>query len=616
MFKNQAVLKLLTLSSLMAFGLFSCTSSKKSESSAIESSTFVQLPGPESWKSDWSTSNSVVIHILAEPDNLHPTNGNSQTRAEINLYTQMALLQSDLRTGEMRAGLCTSLPQVSADQLQLNFELRDSILWDDGSRLTAEDIVFTAKASKCPFTDNPAAKPYFDNVKEVIADPTNPLKFTVVMKKAYIQNVGIWSDYPILQSAFFDSTKVFSKYSFSQLDDPTFSSSAHSDLQQWATKFNSPEYGIDTKFMTGLGPYQIQSWESGQAITLVKKKNHWTRNSTNYWEASYPEKIVFRVNRDGASQKLEFKSQVYDGSAYLGTRTLFDLKEDSTFNKNYHARFMDTYGFTYLALNMKPDGVKHLPLLTDAKVRRALAFATPVDDIIRVVNRGINKRVNSPVSQLKKAYAKDLEMIPYDVKKAGSLLDAAGWKDTDQDGVRDKIVNGKKLQLEIELAYMATQAEWKEMALMIAESMGKAGVKVNAVAYDFPNWMQKSLSHDFDMVMGASNSSSMPDDYGQLWSTAAWKGNGPNYTGFGDASTDALIDSISFTMDETKRMEMEYRLQHRIADDQPFVFMYGLVRRCVVHKRFNHAEFYAERPGLMYNNLQVAAPGSTVGTAQ
>lgn len=591
--------------------LTACKSTRKDPVNSTDTSykTSVTLPEPEKRDPSWSSENSVIVHILADPDNLHPSNGNSQTRAEINLYIHGSLLQTDLKTSEVRAGLCKSLPKISEDQLNLEFQLRDEPKWDDGSPLTAQDVIFTIKAAKCPLTDNPAAKPYFDNVKDVIADPSDPKKFTVIMKKAYIQNIGLWCDYPVIQQTFYDKANVLSKYTCSQFDDPSFKPSE--DLTSWAKQFNSAENGMDPTHISGLGPYKLVSWSNGEALTLQKKNNHWTDKSQNYWEACGPEKIIFTVNRDASSQKIAFSSQKYDGSAYLGTRTLFDLQSDSAFNRNYHSRFMDTYGYTYIALNMKPDLKKRKPVLTDAAVRKALAYASPVDDMIRIVNKGINKRVNGPVSFLKKSYYSELPLIPFDPAKANQILDEAGWKDSNANGIRDKQVNGTLVELEIELAYLSTQTDWKDMALIIAEGMAKAGVKVNPAAYDFPVWMEKAAMHDFDMLMGSWNSTAMPDDYAQLWSTASWNGNGPNYTGFGDESTDALIDSISFTFDENKRIEMEKRFQKKVYDEQPYIFMYGLVRRCAIHKRFNGSEFYAERPGILYNILQLpSAKGS------
>jgi peptide/nickel transport system substrate-binding protein len=343
-------------------------------------------------------------------------------------------------------------------------------------------------------------------------------------------------------------------------------------------------------------------------VSLQLKKQHWSHRSSNYWEKSYPPKLIFRLNRDAAAQKLAFLGQEFDASSSLSARTLFELQQDSNFNANYHSAFINTYGYTYIALNTKPSASHHIAI-ADKHVRRALAYAVPVDQIIQMVNKGVNKRVAGPVSFLKKSCDTTLALIPFDPVKAGQLLAQAGWIDTDNNGVRDKTINGKRKQLEIELAYLSVQPEWKEMAIIIAEGLAQAGVKVNANGFDFPVWLEKLTTHDFDMAMGAWNSTAMPDDFSQLWSTTSYTSNGPNYTGFGNASSDALIDSINVIMDDEERLSLERRLQRIIYEEQPYIFLYGLVRRSVIHKRYDGAGFFAERPGILYNTLRVNLSG-------
>lgn len=350
----------------------------------------------------------------------------------------------------------------------------------------------------------------------------------------------------------------------------------------------------------------MQKWERGQFISIIKKQHHWSSVLNDTLNIAYPEKITFRIAQDPAVQKSGFLSQLFDASGAFPTRLLFEMQQDKVFNKNYHSRFIDTYGYTYIAMNMRPDGIKQNLILNDINVRRALAYTSQIDNMIKVVNKGINKRVAGPVAPLKKEYNHDLKLIPFDLKKANELLSNSGWKDSDNDGVRDKIINNKKVSLELELIYFNTIPDWKDMAIIIAEGMKQAGILINPVACDYPTWMEKVSAHNYDLAMGSWNTSSFPEDYSQLWSTASYVGNGSNYTGFGNAVTDSLINAIAKEMNASKKIELEKKMQQLIYDEQPYIFLYGLVRRCVVHKRFNHATFFAERPGILYSPLQLS----------
>lgn len=593
----------------LSLALFSCSKKKKSAATTSGSTLVWQkLPDPDSFNEAWKNSQEVRVQTINDPDNLHPVNGTSQTRTELNLYLHVSLLQTDLRTSEIRPGLCVALPAISSDQLSLTFELRKEPLWDDNTPITAADVIFTTKASKCALVNNPSSRPYFENIKDIIPDPVNSRKFTVIMKHAYFQNMGIWCDYPIIQRVKYDSLNILRNYSLPQLDDSVFNSQPHADLKSWADWFNSAPAGTDPSAVSGAGPYKIDKWEPGQFISIRLKEKHWSHTSPNYWEKSYPHEIIFHLNRDVSSQLLAFKGQEYDASTVLSAGTLLDLQKDSLFNTNYHSAFINTYGYTYVGLNCKPVETRS-QALRDKQVRKALARSIPVEQIIKVVNKGVNRRVAGPVSFLKSSCDTTLKLISYTPEETASMLEAAGWTDNDKDGVREKLINGKKQKLQLELVYLSIQNEWKEMAIMIKESMAKAGVEIIATGCDLPVWLGKMNSREFDMLMGAWNNTAMPDDFSQLWSTKSYLDGGLNFSGFGNAESDALIDSINVKMLADERRPLELKLQKIIYDEQPYIFMYGLVRRSVCHKRFKGASFYAERPGILYNTLQIL-PGN------
>ncbi|MCB0410519.1 MAG: hypothetical protein KDD29_09895, partial [Flavobacteriales bacterium] len=58
--------------------------------------------------------------------------------------------------------------------------------------------------------------------------------------------------------------------------------------------------------------------------------------------------------------------------------------------------------YSYIGLNMKPDGVEFKPYFTDKKVRRAIAHLVPVDEIIDVIVQGKAIRQIANISPLKK----------------------------------------------------------------------------------------------------------------------------------------------------------------------------------------------------------------------
>lgn len=572
---------------------------------------YIKIPDAEKIDPSWSTENVLVYHDIAGPDDMHPCNGVSASRTEIMGYTQVYLVGIDYQKLTTRPVAVKTLPAISDDGLEFHYVLRDDIKFDDGSPLTVNDVIFTFKANKCPLTNNPHAKPYLDNLADIVpAKEKNG--FTIRMKKKYLQNVLFLADYPIMQRSFFDKNDVLSKYTFAQFDDHAFKADQQKDLNDWATEFNSAKYSRDPKFLVGAGAYFIEKWDVGQSLTLARKKNHWTAGSANMYETSYPDKIIFKINKDPNSQMLEFKSQAMDASTYLPTRILLDLQQDPNFNANYNSRFTDTYNYGYIAMNEKPDGVKHKKIFTDKKTRRAMAMLAPLDDINKVVNKGKNKRMVGPVSPLKPEYNSNLKLIPFDVEGAKKMLDEAGWKDSDGDNIRDRMVDGEKVKLEFTLNYLTSDVSWKDIAQMLSEAMYKAGVKANMNPLDFSVFYDNAKAHDFDMMIGAWAGSYAAEDFTQIWHSSSWASKGSNYGGFGNAGSDALIDSIKYEMNDEKRIGMVKKLQEIIYDDQPYIFMFASLRRNVIHKRFGNQEMYFERPGNWLTNLRLLSNSGTM----
>jgi len=572
---------------------------------------FIDNPAAAKFESDWSKENVVVYHWRAEPDNMHPTNGKSNPRRVVMDFTQRFLVSTDLENLSLRPDLVKAMPTASEDGLSYSYELREEPRWDDGSPVTVEDVIFTLKAQKCPLTNNPQAKGYLESLKTIEADPSNPRKFVMRMKEKYIQNVAFLTDVAIMQRSYYDPNNVLAKYTFEQLDDKAFAKAAPEDLKKWSTEFNNPKYGRDLKFIRGCGPYQITAWEEKQRLELTRKKDHWTSKVANrsIYDASYPDKIILKINVDDNSIGLEMKKQALDASTWLSTKGLIELQKDASFNRNFNSQFADTYDYQYMGMNMKPQAVNRKPFFTDKRVRRAMALLTPIDQIIQTYYMGKATRMTSLVQPIKAWYNTELKPLPLDVAQARTLLDEAGWKDTDNDNIRDKMIDGKKVPFEFELTYISGNQITENIAKDIAAEMYKAGVKANIRGVEFVAFYEKVQLHEFDMYMGAWGGNFSVDDHKQIWHSSMWENKGSNYVGFGTPETDRLIDSLRVITNDSIRVPMEKRLQAIVYEEQPYVFLYAPQRKIVVHKRFDNGDMYFEKPGLLLNNLRLLESG-------
>ena len=590
--------------------LVSCGNDNEKEVKIAQNETKVEggnkvehIADATKWDPSWKNSNTIVYHILGDPDNMHPTNSFSAGRQEISLYTQVFLMNADLPNSDILPQLAAAQPEVSADGLEYTYSLVDYIKWDDGSTVTAEDLIFTYKANKCPLVNNPHAKPYLEMIRDITIP--SPGKIKIIMREKYVQNRFLTTDFCILQRTFYDKNNVLSKYTFQQFNDPAFKADSYADLKKWAEEFNSADNGHKLERLTGAGPYKVESWDPGQSITLAKKKNHWTEGRTGLYDMAGPEKIILKVSRDNNAIKSDFLNQVYDVTTGIDIDVLLGLQKDSAFSKNYNSRFMNTYNFTYVGMNMKPDGIKHKKIFNDVNVRKAMPYLIPYESINKIANKGVYERVIGPVSPLKAEYNTDLKQIETNIEEGVKMLAAAGWKDTDGDQVLDKVIDGKKTDMKFTFTYMTTSPAWETSAKLIAENLLKAKIVVELEPLQLNTFIERIHAHDFDMMVMSMQGTSAPEDFKQIWHTESWLNNGSNYFGFGNAKSDALIEKIRTTLDEPERIKLVKEFQAIIIDEQPCVFMFAQKRRVVVHKRFGNQEYYYDKPGVLLNRLKL-----------
>ena len=549
------------------------------------------------------TQNTVIAHILSQPDGLHPFNDNSTIRSFVFEYTQKSLLKLDLESLEHMPLLVKSLPVISDDGLKYTFELRDDIYWDDGNLFTAEDVVFSVKLMLCPLTNNAQIRSnYTTLIKSIEIDKNNPMKFTMHAQNIHWQNKFIFSELYMVQKSLWDPKGVLEYVTFADLLSVDFIETKA--LQEWFNEYNNSDNSYQPKQLKGLGAYQVTEWEASQYITLEKKSNWWGAKDASIYNKAYPEKIIFKIISEKEEVVEALLNQEIDVTSSLGTGQLIKLQEREYFNDNYDSDFLDQYSFSYIGLNMKPDGIKQKPFFADQKVRRAMAYLTPVDEIIEVMVHGKASRQAAQISHLKSPYNDTLQLIPLNIEKAKELLASTGWIDTDGDNIRDKIIDGVKVPFSFKLSYMSSPIS-KEIVSMIKESMYKAGIVAEPTPMDFTLFYKNAMDHNFEAMLGGWGGSASYSNPMQLWHTSSWVNKGSNFCGFGDAESNALIEETNLTLDPDVHRNALLKLQAKIYIDQPYVFLYSTKRKFAIHKRFENRGMYYERPGVLLNNLKL-----------
>jgi len=179
-----------------------------------------------------------------------------------------------------------------------------------------------------------------------------------------------------------------------------------------------------------------------------------------------------------------------------------------------------------------------------------------------------------------------LPAYEYDLDKARKLLDEAGWKDSDGDGIRDKVIKGEKIKLSLEYKINTNEGR-KNTGLLIKEDLKKVGIEMTIVTREWAVYLQDLDKKDFEITLGAFTMDPVMSDPKQQWHTSSAVEGGSNSSQWGNAKSDKLIEDIRAELDETKRIEMYKQLQTMIHDDIPMVFMFIPANRMALTKRFD-----------------------------
>ena len=164
-------------------------------------------------------------------------------------------------------------------------------------------------------------------------------------------------------------------------------------------------------------------------------------------------------------------------------------------------------------------------------------------------------RNTGPFHPTKSYYNEVLPPVTLDVKKANKLLDDAGWKDTDGDDLRDKVINGQKTKLTIDF-YITGSELSRNIALIYQESAAKAGVEINIISKKNSLMKKENIKKlKYDMAALAQGLDSSADDPYSLWHSDNALAGKTNISAYNNPQSDVLIEKIRLTRNIEERKE-------------------------------------------------------------
>lgn len=478
------------------------------------------------------TGNALYFNIGGEPSTLSPLSATDGYSSSVHSYLFESLLDRDLDSYEWKPSLATEW-KISEDKKTFDFKLREGVKWHDGKEFTAEDVKYSFDVI---FTDDYKAvqmRPYYEAVKEVqIIDKYN-VRF--ILKDDFFQNFEVCAGIQVLPKHFYSNAE------------------------------NKKDFG---KKLVGTGPYMLTKYDKGQKIILVKNPDWWGTKAESEKGSHTMQKLVLRFSsEENVSLELLKKGDI----DFLGLRpegfikkTVGDVWDEKIVKVKTENK--TPKGFSFIGFNLKH------PVLKDVQVRKALTMLFNRPLMQDKFEYNLSEPATGPI-YVQSDYANhDIKPVSYDPSGAVKLLNAAGWKDSDKNGILDKTIGGKKTELSFTI--IEPTQEMMKYLTVFKEDASKAGVEINIKNVEWNSFVKLLDERNFDAVRLAWGGGSVEIDLKQIWHSSSMVG-GSNFVGYSNKEVDRLIDESRKIYEKDKRKVLLQKAHQIIAEDYPYIFFFN-----------------------------------------
>lgn len=307
--------------------------------------------------------------------------------------------------------------------------------------------------------------------------------------------------------------------------------------------------GFDDGIVAGTGPYIATDCQSDDHLTVVKNENCW--NGTPKID-----EITIRTITDGstlANALLSGEVQAAYGMAY----------------ESYPMFDNDAFTFSQIATSRCFFGKMNFDegsVCADPAVRKAIAMGIDKNSFVENLLEGNGYTANGVFPEGSAFGGDKVTTETYDPEGAKEVLEDAGWKDTDGDGIREK--GGRKLEVkwltypsrqELPLLAESAQATLKDIGI---------DVEINCTA-DNNKILEDSSAWDVYAMASVQAPTGDPEYWFTVFATSDATKNQGKYS---SEKLDGLEKQLSAEFDTDKRAELAVKMQQTVLDDNAFVF--------------------------------------------
>ena len=478
-------------------------------------------------------------------------------------YEPLASFDKD---GVLVAFLAAEIPTrenggLAADGKSVTWKLRKDVKWSDGNPFTADDVLFTFQFITNSQVKSTSATSFsaVDNV-QVIDPLTVKVNFKNVNPAWALPFVGVQGS-------------ILPRHVFKDYNGANARQAPANTLPVGTGAYRVVAPGIKPQEVLLLGSQLVETNK------IVYEPNPYFR------EADHP--FFSQVEFRGGGMVNEVARQVFEDNsvdyAYnLGRLSVQDL---ATLSVSTRGRIVTNFGARVdrISLNRTDprkettDGERSSlqfphPLFSDKLVRQAVAYAINREAIAAIygsAGRPTNLNLISPPP-----YRSPNTIYPFDLKKAVALLDQAGWRDTNNDNIRDK--NGVKMQVMFQIPANYSP----QISKTVKDSLNSIGIDVQLKIVDSSIMFGACATNpDASACLNTDLSESSwrsvypdPSAYMQNWTCAQipqksnnWSGN--NHERYCNPEYDRLYQQSTLELDAEKRRQLFIQMNDLLVED-------------------------------------------------
>jgi peptide/nickel transport system substrate-binding protein len=294
----------------------------------------------------------------------------------------------------------------------------------------------------------------------------------------------------------------------------------------------------------GTGPYKLNEWVRGDRIVLVKNGDYHVKGLPKI------DRVTLRFIPDANAALAALKAGDVDASMFgLGPEHIPDLQKDS--------RFQVIVGETTNDVIMSMNNSKKP--FSDVRVRRAITHGINKPEVVKGAMFGLGRVIGTNVDPLNPYFVDMSGAMPYDPAKAKRLLAEAGYP------------NGFETVLKVAPQYYYTVRTGE----VLTDQLQKIGVKIKIEQIEWGQWLSRVWKDaDYDLTIIG---------HAEAWDIANYA-NPKYYFRYDSADFQKLFQESEVTVDDKARRELYVKMQKKLVEDAPVVWLYIHPRLAVTKK--------------------------------